>query len=287
MDHQATMVDLLEHLLGEYWGYSNQGPRPELRPGEIAELPVEVPIPEGSRIVGSVLWPQQQTTTIVFDCNLTREQVIQFYEEQLLSQGWIKPQMNDPFGAGGFTRGGQEWDFGAHFCLGERGPSLHVRSFAEPTRPTSVFLSLNTDPEQSPCSPRQRRQYAQMGHLRREMLPELRPPAGATQLGGGSSGGGGADNAHSEAWLKTDLDIGSTLSHYSEQLVKARWIRIDSGHDGPIGWSSWDFTYEDENWHGMLTVTQRPWLKGEYRLRLYAEVEGFGQHGGVVFVGHF
>jgi hypothetical protein len=79
----------------------------------------------------------------------------------------------------------------------------------------------------------------------------------------------------------------ATLDHYDEQLAEAEWKQAGSGRNWPIGWSSWDFTFEDEQWHGMLTITQRPWAKGDYRLRLYAEVEGYGKQGGIHFVGHF
>jgi hypothetical protein len=285
---QASMIDLLEHLLDQYWGmaYQSQGHRPQLLPGEMPDkLPVDLSFPEGSRIVGSIQWAQQ--TSIIFDCSMTREEVLQFYEEQLLSQGWTKPEMPFPLGGvGGFTRNWPDTHTGISFCSGERGPSLNVRAFNSSDRTTSVHVTLNTDSEQSPCSPRRRRQYGRMDPGLPAVLPEMRHPAGATQLGGGGSGGG-PDNVHSEAWLKTDLDLHETLAYYSEQLARAGWAEASSGQNGPIGWSTWDFSFESEQWHGMLTITERPWSTGDFRLRLYAEVEGFGQHGGIMFVGHF
>jgi hypothetical protein len=285
---QSSMVALLEHLLDQYWAMTNQmqhGARPQLLPGEIPEqLPIELPVPEGSRIVGSVLWTQQ--TTIIFDCDKTREEVLQFCDERLLSQGWTKPEMPDPLGGrGGFGRSLPDFFAASPYCLGESGPSLSVRAISSSER-TTVHVTLNTDPEQSPCSPRLRRQYRHMERGLPAVLPDMRPPTGSIQLGGGSSGGG-PDNVSSEAWLKSDLDLPGILAHYVEQLVKAGWTEASSGRSGPIGWSTWDFTFEGEQWHGMLTITERPWSKGEYRLRLYAEAEGFGKHGGVVFAGHF
>jgi len=288
MNSQAVRIDLLEHLLGQYWAYFDQGSRPELIPGEIAgSLPTEIPIPADSRIVGSVVWEQRQASSILFDCNLTRDQVVEFYDERLPSQGWTKPEMNDSFNRGGFTMVSPAREIGAIYCLGENGLSLHIRCFTLPDAITSVSVGLNSDPDQSPCSRRARRQYEQMGRFRKEMLPELRPPEGATQMGGGGSGGSGSETATSEAWLQTDLDIPATLSHYGEQLANAGWTRADTGHSGPMGWCSWDFVYEGENWRGLLTVTRRPWKEGEYTLRLYAEVEGYGRHSGIRWVSHF
>ena len=289
MSNPAAMVDLLEHLLHEYWGYRGGrggGEQPQLLPGEIpSQLPVEIPLPGESRIVGSVLW--SASTTVILDCALNQEEAIRFYDERLTSLGWTKPEMGlgYPFGGGGFTNKGGPWDDGAQFCLGERGPSLHVRTIIASNEPTStsstsIHIALNTDPELSPCSPRLRRQMGMM-HLQSDILPKLEPPQGAMQLGGGSSGGG--DTATSRGWLTTDLDLSTAHTHYKDQLQKNGWGPIDSGENGPVAWSTWDFQYEDEGWHGMMMVIAHPWSKGGYQVSLYAEIEGYGRHGGIVF----
>ena len=45
-----------------------------------------------------------------------------------------------------------------------------------------------------------------------------------------------------------------------------------------VAWSSWDFTFEDVKWHGVLTVLAIPWSNGDYRVDLHVEVEGSGQN---------
>jgi len=101
------------------------------------------------------------------------------------------------------------------------------------------------------------------------------------QMGGGSGGGG--DSQSSDARLKTELDFPAVLTHYDDQLEKAGWIRVNGGQSPPVGWSAWDFMYESEKWHGFFTTIGHPWSQGEYRLRLYAEIEGYGQRGGILF----
>jgi len=277
-DNQAALIELLEHLLSEYWGMRRQE-RPRLLPGELPDaLSVEVPIPAGCRVVGSAAWSNM--TNIVLNCTMSRDDVVRYYEAQLVPRGWTKLETADPFERGGFAFSRAGFDMGAHFCLGEDAPALSIRSVGMDENPLSVQVTVSTDPETSPCSKRQRRQFEQMrfGMRARTVLPELKAPTGAMQMGGG--GGSGNDHATSEAWLKTELAMSAVLPHYETQLAKAGWSRRDGGQSGPVGWSAWDFTYEDEKWHGLFTVIADPWTAGEYRLKLYAEAEGYTKRAG-------
>jgi len=279
-DGQAAMIELLEHLLNEYWGMRRQE-RPRLLPGEIPEgLPVDVPIPAGCRIIGSASW--SNNTTIMLDCTMSRDEVLSYYEAQLIPKGWTKAEIPEPF-RGGFALSRVGFDMGTNFCLGDDATALSVRSVSMDETPLSVQVTVSTDPETSPCSKKQRRQFEQMryGMGARAVLPELKAPAGAVQVGGG--GGSGNDHATSEAWLKTELEMSAVLPHYEDQLAKGGWTSRDGGQSGPVGWSAWDFTYEGEKWHGLFTVIADPWTAGEYRLRLYAEVEGYGRRMGAFF----
>jgi hypothetical protein len=267
-------------MLEEFWGYQQQGERPQLLPGKLPDrLPAELPMPQGSRLVGSVVWTD--FTNVIFDCDLSRKAVEAYYEEQLTPRGWTKAGSPISTSGSGFAYSSPH-DFGVNFCSGEEGPWLFLRSFAAPGRPTCVHAMLHTDVEDSPCSPKQRHQMEHMRGLRmRDVLPELQAPEGATQLGSG--GGGGEDSASSSAWLKTDLDLAATLAHYDRQLAAVEWAQVAAGQSAPVGWSTWDLTYGGQKWHGLLTVIAHPWSPGEYRLNLYAEAEDFGRRGRIRF----
>ena len=86
-DPQGAMADLMEHLVKAYWAYRYHGNMPKLILEKAANLPVDVPIPEQSRIVGSLVW--EGATSILFDCALSQDEIIQFYRDRFLSQGWI------------------------------------------------------------------------------------------------------------------------------------------------------------------------------------------------------
>lgn len=278
---QGEMIELLEALLREYWGLRRQE-RPRLIPGALPDgLPVDVPVPSGCRVVGSAVWAG--TSNIVLECAMSRDEVVGFYEAQLVPRGWTKAETLEPFGGGGFSHSRAGFDMGTHFCLGEEVTALSVRSITTDEKPLSIRVAVSTDPELSPCSKRQRGQWERMQYTvgAREVLPRLKAPAGGVQMGGG--GGSSNDTVSSEAWLKTDLEISSVVPHYEDQLAGAGWTRRDGGLSGPVGWSAWDFTYEKEKWRGLFTVLGDPWTTEEYRLKLYAEVEGYAKRAGAFF----
>jgi hypothetical protein len=267
-----ALLDLYEHLLAPSWGIGGGG-WPDLLPGQVpADLPVEVPLPDGARLVGSVRWIE--SAEVIFDCNMNRDEVIRFYEGHYLSLGWTKPESMFPSMGGGFTITAMSDIIGTYFCKGEQDPWLHVRAVAASGEPTSVSVSVSTNQEQSPCGVSQRREMAMMRRLvMPDILPILRPPGGATQLGGGGSSGGNG-SYHSNADLRTDLGVEAVGDHYNAQLEAAGWTRTGSGSAGPLAWSAWDFKHEDEDWHGLFMALAHPWAEGEYKVLLETEAEG-------------
>lgn len=275
-----ALLDLYEHLLASTWSYGYGGGWPDLLPGQMpSDLPVEVPLPDGARLVGSVRWTE--TAEVIFDTGMSRDEVIRFYEGHYLPQGWAKPESMFPgFGGGGFTNTAFP-DFGAYFCKGDNDPWLHIRAVEAPGHPTSVYVSVSTNTEQSPCSRSQRRHLDMMRAFREDVLPALPPPEGARQFGGGGSGG--MDEYQSRADLRTDLDVEAVGVHYSRQLEAAGWTRTDSGSSGPLAWSAWEFKHEDENWRGVFMALADPWSEGKYKLLLDTESEGAGRRRDMMF----
>jgi hypothetical protein len=274
-----ALLDLYEHLLASQWSYGYGAGWPDLLPGQMpGDLPVEVPLPEGAQLVGSVRWTE--TAEVIFDTGMSRDEVIRFYEAHYLPQGWTKPDLMHFGMGGGFTHSGFP-DLGAYFCKDGSNSWLHIRAMEVPGEPTSMYVSVSTNTEQSPCSHNQRREIARMRIDFMDVVPALSPPEGARQIGGSSGGGG--DSYRSEAHLKTDLDMEAVSTHYNSQLEQAGWTRSGAGNAGPVAWSTWDLTYEDENWHVLFTAMAQPWSEGEYKLLLEAEAESASRRRDMMF----
>jgi hypothetical protein len=232
------------------------------------DLPVEVPLPEGAPLVGSVRWTE--TAEVIFDTGMSRDEVIRFYEGHYLLLGWTKPESMFPGFGGGFTNTAFP-DFGAYFCKGDKDPWLHIRAVEALGQPTSVYVSVSTNQEQSPCSRRYRREFNMVRDRTADVLPMLPPPTGGRQYSGGSSGG--TDGYHSHAALKINLNVEAVGAHYAAQLGSAGWTRTGGGTSGPLAWSAWDFKHGDEDWHGLFVALVYPWSEGEYRLYLDTDAE--------------
>lgn len=235
---------------------------PELLVGQLpADLPVAVPLPPQSRVIGSLA--SQESANIVLDCDLGAEAVLDFYREQLGAQGWTIPGMRGPR-QGGFVHesaaGPQAY---VQFCQGNRGLSVTIHE--APGRPLPVHLQLDTydDPRQSPCAPPDPR--LAMRDRIWAVIPPLTPPLGARQRPEGGSGG--QDVVITTARLKADLNLAAVTAHYARQFERAQWTHLDEGTSGPAGWSAWSFKDEGGTpWHGLFVALRQPHAPNEYFL---------------------
>lgn len=237
----------------------------QLLVGELpAGLPLELPLPPGSRVVGSLVRGNQRGISIVLDASEPAEQVLEFYRARLSAAGWRSPELPH-HGGGGFTP-----DFMANrvtYCYSARGPALNVAAESAPGKPTDVQLDLQTDPRYLPCGARARH----MGDMH-DMIPTLAPPPGARQTPQG--GGGGGDSWHSQAILLTELDLAAVAAHYAGQLTGAGWTQGANGESGPAAWSAWSLRDEDgEPWHGLLFILKQPEAEGQYYLIIRVELD--------------
>ncbi|HZS88158.1 MAG TPA: hypothetical protein VFE42_11800 [Chloroflexota bacterium] len=257
-DRDGAMTLLLRLVGGSF--PPDESP-PRLLVGRLPEpLPVELPLPDGARVVGSQL--RGRVATMILDVDSPAQQVLDFYRDRLLAAGWTEAGQHTGW-HGGFTPS-------AHFgpdlilCRGPRGPSLSVQATDVAGAPTDVRLNLNIDTRQSPCAAHFRQRGVN------EVLPNLTPPAGAQQMPRG--GGGGGNSWHSNATLASTLDLAAIAAHYAHQLRAANWTPKGEGTSGPVAWSSWSFKDESgEDWRGLLFVLRRPEAEGQYVLNLRAD----------------
>jgi len=247
-------------------------PAPEQTQLLVGKLPdalqLDVPLPDGSSILGSMVHDQQHIS-IVVDATLPPQGVLDFYRERMTAAGWNEPAAQ-PYGGGGFTFVGRHMP--TVFCRGARGPALAVKADTGQNGLTDVRLDLNFDARHSPCA-----QHGRHGSML-DIIPPLTPPPGARQNSGG--GGGGSDQWYTSASLETELELAAVAAHYAQQLEGAGWTRREGGQSGPAAWSTWALRDADgQDCRGMFFVLQEPDIQGQYylyiRVTLAAE-EGAG-----------
>ncbi len=264
-------IDLLEKLALGLLVYPGdpRASKPRLFLGKIPEnFPIEVPIPEQSRVVGTLARSETQVE-IVLESDLMPEEVFSFYRAQLTSLGCHEPEGMWPQHAGGFLHS----DFGLHmnitFCQGPGGAGLTLNILQLESMTTDVRLNLSLDRETNPCAQQAMMRRDMHHHAMYEIIPLLVPPRGAQQRGGG--GGSGPDEAHTTAMLKTNLALDALAKHYADQLIQAGWTQTDAGASGPLGWHTWHFTSEDqEPWSGLFFILKMPEKPDDYFLYVRA-----------------
>lgn len=271
-------------------------PLAQILPAQMpADLPVEIPMPNGSRIVGSVLnTGGLERVTIYGDALESPQDVLAFYHQQLVGDGWSELDLDTRRG-GGFNDVDHYHQVRGQFCRGERGPAIFVEATRQERAPTSLRITLYTDERNSPCLPRERRGPPP------NPIPPLPPPAGARfVLGAGPTtsvraytarsasepgparqlgGSLGTDHAHSSVEIGTDLDLEELAQHYNRHLEAGGWLPEESERmDRPAGfrlrtaWSTWTFRRErDGRWRGLLIVFQQPDIPNRYIIQVLAE----------------
>jgi hypothetical protein len=236
---------------------------PQLLVGQLPpDLPVELPLPEGSRLLGSLA---VENPMIAIDTQLAGEDVVAFYRERLSTAGWT---VQEHFGPpqGGFVHSSRSEHTMATFFTPDDRFTLTVMTAPAPGGRTTVQLTLQG--ETAEFRPRLRPHRPDF----MAVLPSIRGPKGALQMPRGSSGG--SDSAESAAALETDFDLAAVSIHYVDELERDGWRRLDAGTSGPVAWSIWSFVdTEGATWEALLLILQRPSRHGKYALTLSAERE--------------
>ena len=250
---------------------------PEFEPGSADEqrrrffigrlpeyLEVEIPIPDGASIVGSLPHggPRDEVE-VVLDGDMTAERVREAYRALMTEAGWSESDRHRrPTGSGFVSEAPPDVLL---FCKGDRGPAVFVRARDCGDAPTDVRLSLIADERRSPCSPRAPESYEAFDSI----LPTLDPPPGALLVP--RSAGGGYDDAESNAILETDMELAGIGAHYVPQLQNAGWTLTGRGHGGPQAWSAWSFSDEENQpWIGLLVALRLPEPPRQHLLQIHA-----------------
>ena len=255
---EAKYHELAERLLN--FGYSPGGTASvTLLPAALpTDLAITLPNVSGARLIGSSVQTRgtDRSANIVVDAPGDPQQVATAYEQGFKDQGWSAPPGDVGVSvAGGFQ--GATPPITKLLCKGESA-YLSVSVATRAGQPNDVRISVQPNVSNqggSPCTARSR-PPGSGNHL-----PALRPPDGATLLGGGGSSGGSFSNAGSgsinrqtsEATATTTLSAGELEAAFAKQLVAAGWTRTAGRDDGPLAWSTW--ASSEASWSGTLIVS--------------------------------
>lgn len=229
-------------------------------------LPFSLPVPEGSRLLGGIVSPRQETT-VILQTDLSPDAAVAFYRERLIAEGWTEPERGGSRESG-FVASMTEMRHRATFCRSDREPPLIVFAFDEAGGRSGLRLTIPS--EQSPFGHGCRRQRrGGSPDFMQSILPPLVGPLNTSQQPHG--GGGSPDRVHSDAELIGDLDLAALPGHYYPQIEQAGWTQQEAGENGPVIWSTWTFEIDGEPWRGNFYVLQRPDLPRHFMLHIQAE----------------
>ncbi len=294
----TALRELAARLLALPDPYDQTTAPPSILVGQLPEdLPVEIPIPDGTVVIGSTARDLSRRNgrrfQIVLDADAPAERFRETYRQLLLTSGWNEDQER-PRRSGfvprrlpmlfrvpqwfprlrrrlGLDRPEIPSLFRVGFRLGPRGPKLAVYVQDRRNAPTDVHLILfagqrEARPRHDPAWAVIPRLYSPPGAREQpedERTGVLAPPFGARQLGGNWGGGGRRrwepDGAYSYVALEFDSDLAAIAAHYTVQFEEAGWSRTDGGQGGPQAWSTWTFADERERpWTGAFTALRLP-----------------------------
>jgi hypothetical protein len=212
------------------------------------DLPFELPIPEGSRIIGSIVRGDPTGTEIILDAPLDPEEVISFYHEALIEEGWAVPPEQ------AYSAGFVSAPWPSHtLCYNDDEVVLAMSAVEIPGEPTDVRINIQSPAQHSPCDPEGVYGVDDSYGL----IPTLMPPPGALFLSGSS--GSGQDEASVTATLIIDLTVEDLANHYGMQLSEEGWTPGERGTSEQVSWSSWTIKDEDgDEWGGVLIILESP-----------------------------
>lgn len=308
-DNAAALGYLAERLLSspDPSGGQTDGP-PRLYPGRLPDgLPLELPMPDGSTLVGGSTQSMGRgrwMNVIVLDAKQTAERFREDYRRQLVAAGWrededwpgpVRRGFVPPGLPGLFVRAAHRspWlnrrlrgrvpglpsIFPDRLRLGNDGPSLMVTAADRGDAPTDVRLRIiygqrrfhvHDDPVWKTI-PSLVPPPGTRGRQDDGHTGLLHPPRDARRIFGGEGGSWEPDGAYSTTILQTDLDLNAVGGHYTTRLQEAGWRLVERGEDGRQGWSTWRFTDErGGSWGGTFSVLRLSGPSTRYLLQIHA-----------------
>jgi hypothetical protein len=251
----ATEDELVQRLVTSPFNPSGKEQGVQLLRGALPSQPkVDVPMPQGAKLIGSVVRTSAGTpinVMVLLDAPGTAADVTTFYEKELTALGWkAAPDRSGP-PQGGFQQ--TPTATSKTFCKGDGLPWVSLTIWPKDKAPNDVRLSHQLQNEfpggGTPCS-----QQGFGPQPFQSKLPALRAPSDVQFRSGGGMGSG-PDRQTSETSAVTARSASDLETFFEGQLAAAGWTRTGSGGSGPIAWSAWRVPGEGD-WTGLLFVLE-------------------------------
>ena len=227
--------------------------RTTLAVGALPALPIELPLPAESTIIGSIGSTGWNGNRVRLQSVQLPAVIVEFYDEALLAQGFIeidapRPALETP---------DTDWRAYCHEVDQQR---VDVSAWREeaPNLPastgdTAVQLHVAADARYVECSAEP---PVQMASYAPSQIPTLTHPAEVSKRG---SGGSYRGEGHVDIEIISSQSANELAVSYSKQLVDAGWTRLDATTSDYAATSAWRFRDEAGlPWTGVLTVTAQP-----------------------------
>jgi hypothetical protein len=234
-------------------------PTARLVVGAVAtEAGVDLPVPPGGRIVGSVVRSSDpkmggSSVDVVADAPGTPAEAVSYYEKALEAQGFTLPPGMIAQVPHGFVA--VQPTIYLTLCRPAGGwLSINVAALT----PQTADVRLNVQSGSNgvgPCGPNAKgAPMAGKFPPGYELLPALYAPTGVALVQIGAPGG--FDRFGSEATTTSAQTAAALEDAFAAQLAKAGWKRTGGAHDAGLAWSAW--SVDGGAWSGLLFVSERP-----------------------------
>lgn len=222
------------------------GEEPSVMVGEVPDS-LDLPLPPDAVIIGSVTSPDRDHGMVILDVPGSPQEAVSSITSELETAGWQQDR-------GPRSRGFQPSEpLLVTFCKGdEQGISVSVKERG-PQEPADVRLTLGSGASCGFHGPRESSQSS--------LLPQLRPPDGASQIpvtqgGGGGTGLATLGHAQMASLVGTTMAATSLEEYYRAQLLEQDWELLTTNTDEGAAWSFWHLTDEEgQDWAATLVVT--------------------------------
>lgn len=242
----SSIKELAERALRPRTPFADADHEVNLLLGQVPEgLLDNLPDHPNSRLLGSVVrktGDRVESIEVLLENTGDLDAVLSFYESGLGALGWMQTPIPRPM-AGGFTRdvfAGVRW-----FRRDEAGPTISasVSSIGRGRIDTRISIEYRrAAPFAQPIGSRAALQE----------LPMLRAPADVPLQPQG--GGGLGTGSWSEAIAITDLPAQALEAHFGQQFLESGWQQVDRGADGPLAWSTWRKSIDEQSTRVLLVI---------------------------------
>jgi hypothetical protein len=217
------------------------------------DLPFTLPLPEGSRPVGSIaiISPDGAAYRLLIDTPLEPAAVLDFFIEALAASPW---RLLEIPGSGGMN---------AMFCHGQD-TSVNINALRLPTGATDLQIYVNQEAGGVLCG-----DHADFAPPRApNLLPEL-PDLPDVTVETSAEYIFGTEMAVLAAGLRSDLPLADLLAAYDAALADSGWMRVRSESGTGLASSTWTLTDPDgQPWEGVLTLTASAATPDRYQAQI-------------------